>query len=68
MEAVAAMDEGDVNELLMGYKRNQLHEVWRKPDESDSNQDTWKIQEDVSLVVNYNNKDIVVISSVCAVR
>lgn len=67
LEAIVVMDEGDVNELLMGYKRIQLHEVWEEPDESNSNQDIWKVQEDASLVVSYNNKDIVVICAVPSV-
>lgn len=67
LEAVVKMDEADVNSLLMGYKRIQLHEVWSKPDESSSNQDIWRAGEGSSLVVNYNNKDIVVICAVPSV-
>ncbi len=64
LEVVVKMDEADANTLLMGYKRIQLHEVWSEPDESSSNQDIWKVREGASLVVNYNNKDIVVICAI----
>jgi len=67
LEAVVKMDEADANTLLMGYKRIQLHEVWSEPDESSSNQDIWKVREGASLVVNYNNKDIVVICAIPSV-
>ena len=36
-------------------------------DESSSNQDIWKVHEGASLVVNYNNKDIVVICAIPSV-
>ena len=36
LAAIVEMDEADVNSLLMGYKRIQLHEVWSEPDESRS--------------------------------
>ena len=67
LDAVVKMDEADANTLLMGYKRIQLHEVWREPDESSANQDIWQVREGVSLVVNYNNKDIVVICAIPSV-
>lgn len=67
LEAVVNMDEADANSLLMGYQRIQLHEVWGEPDESSSNQDIWKVHEDAFLVVNYNNKDIVVICTIPSV-
>ena len=67
LAAVVEMDEADANSLLMGYKRVQLHEVWSEPDESSSNQDIWKVHEGHSLVVNYNNKDIVVICAIPSV-
>ena len=67
LAAIVEMDEADVNSLLMGYKRIQLREVWSEPDESSSNQDIWKVREGASLVVNYNNKDIVVICAIPSV-
>ena len=67
LAAIVEMDEADVNSLLMGYKRAQLHEVWSEPDESSSNQDIWQVHEGASLVVNYNNKDIVVICAIPSV-
>ena len=67
LAAIVEMDEADVNSLLMGYKRIQLREVWSEPDESSSNQDVWKVHEGASLVVNYNNKDIVVICAIPSV-
>ena len=67
LASVVEMDEADANSLLMGYKRAQLHEVWSEPDESSSNQDVWKVHEGATLVVNYNNKDIVVICAIPSV-
>ena len=67
LDAVVEMDEADANSLLMGYKIVQLHEVWSEPDESSSNQDIWTVHEGSSLVVNYNNKDIVVICAIPSV-
>lgn len=61
LATIAEMDEADVNTLLMGYKRIQLIEVWGEPDSIQPNEDIWKINDEVSLRVNSNNKGVVVI-------
>lgn len=57
LSAIAEMEEADVNELLIGYRRVQLRTVWEEPDSINSNEDTWEINERMALVVSYNNKD-----------
>ena len=60
LTSLAEMDEAEVNELLVGYRRIQLREVWQEPDKTNSNEDIWAINEKMTLIVNYNNKDKVV--------
>ena len=61
LTSIAAMDEAEVNKLLVGYRKIQLREVWKEPDETNSNEDVWLINEKTALIVNYNNKDKVVV-------
>ena len=61
LSAIAEMEEADVNELLIGYRRAQLRTVWEEPDSINSNEDIWEINERMALVVSYNNKDNVVV-------
>ena len=61
LASIAAMDEAEVNELLAGYRKIQLREVWKEPDETNPNEDVWIINERTSLVVSYNNKDKVAV-------
>lgn len=42
-------------------RRIQLIEVWGEPDSIQPNEDIWKINDEVSLRVNSNNKGVVVI-------
>jgi len=63
LSLIAEMEEADANELLVGYRKIQLREVWNEPDETSSNEDVWIINERISLVVSYNNKDKVVVCS-----
>ncbi|MCM1329194.1 MAG: hypothetical protein NC253_07105 [Ruminococcus sp.] len=58
---IATMDETEVNELLVGYRKNQLREVWEEPDETNSNEDVWRINARTALIVSYSNKDKVVV-------
>lgn len=60
LSAVAKMEEAEVNELLVGYHKNQLRTVWQEPDLINSNEDVWKI-DGIILTVSYNNKDKVVV-------
>lgn len=59
--SIAQMDEAEVNELLVGYHKIQLREVWEKPNETSSNEDIWIINEKTALIVSYNNDGIVVV-------
>lgn len=61
LSLIAEMDEADVNELLVGYRKIQLREVWEDPDETNSNEDVWIINERTALIVSYSNKDKVVV-------
>lgn len=61
LSAIAEMEEADVNELLIGYRRAQLRTVWEEPDSINSNEDIWEINERMALVVSYNSKDNVVV-------
>lgn len=56
LSAIATMDEADVNELLVGYYRTQLPDVWGGPDPELSGQNTWvwKIDENTLLTVSSN--------------
>lgn len=57
---ISKMDEAEVNELLAGYRKIQLREVWKEPDKTASNEDVWVINESTALIVSYDNKDKVV--------
>lgn len=61
LASMEEMDEADVNTLLMGYNRNQLIEVWGKPDDAKENEDIWVINDVLRLRVNSNNKGEVII-------
>lgn len=60
LATIAEMSEADVNSLLPGYKNSQLKEVWGEPNRSKDNTSYWEIG-DKTLIVNYNNKGIVVV-------
>ena len=61
LSLIAEMEEADVNELLVGYRRIQLRTVWDEPNFINSNEDVWEINEQTTLIVSYNNKDKVVV-------
>ena len=56
LSAIAQMDEADVNELLVGYYRTQLPDVWGGPDPELSGENTWVwvIDEHTLLSVSSN--------------
>ena len=56
LSAIALMDEADVNELLVGYYRTQLPDVWGGPDPELSGENTWvwMIDEHTLLSVSTN--------------
>lgn len=60
LSSITEMEEATVNELLKGYHRDQLIEVWGEPTNSSDNEDIWII-DDITLTVNTNNKDKVVV-------
>ena len=57
LTSIAQMDEAEVNEILYGYRRGQLAEVWGAPDESSSAEDVWRIADGVTLTVTYRSND-----------
>lgn len=68
LEAIAKMDEADLNELLVGYRNHQLEDVWGYPDDKTSdNIWIWKLDEYNQLQVSSNNEDKVVVCSIDAV-
>lgn len=56
LSAIAQMDEEDVNELLVGYYRAQLPDVWVGPDLALSRENTWiwRIDDNTLLTVSSN--------------
>lgn len=60
LESIAAMDEAEVNELLVGYRNYQLNDVWGEPDVKTENTWIWKIDEYTQVQVSFNNKDKIV--------
>ena len=56
LSALTVMDEADVNELLVGYYRTQLPDVWGGPDPELSGENTWVwvIDEHTLLSVSSN--------------
>ena len=67
LEAIAEMDEADINDLLVGYRNYQLDDVWKDPDIKSDNTWIWKIDEHTQLQVSCNNKDKVVTCSLDSV-
>ena len=72
LSAIAQMDEADVNELLVGYYRTQLPDVWGGPDPELSGENTWvwKIDDNTLLTVSSNKvgeKAMIVSTSVDSV-
>ena len=63
LTAIAEMSESDVNSLLVGYKINQLREVWEEPNYSEDSTDYWQMG-DVTLVVGYKNNGVVVVCGI----
>lgn len=57
---ISEMEAATVNDLLKGYYRDQLIEVWGEPTNSSDNEAIW-ITDDMTLTVNMNNKDKVVV-------
>lgn len=60
LESIVAMDEAEVNELLVGYRNYQLNDVWGEPDVKTENTWIWKINEYTQVQVSFNNKDKIV--------
>ena len=67
LEAIAEMDEADINDLLVGYRNYKLDDVWKDPDIKSDNTWIWKIDEHTQLQVSCNNKDKVVTCSLDSV-
>lgn len=61
LTSIATIDEAEVNELLVGYRKIQLREIWNEPGEANSNEDVWIINKKTALIVSYSNKDKVVV-------
>ena len=61
LTSIATIDEAEINELLVGYRKIQLREIWNEPDEANSNEDVWIINERTALIISYSNKDKVVV-------
>lgn len=57
LTSIAQMEEAEVNEIVCGYRREQLAEVWGAPDESSSMEDIWIIEDNITITVNYSNSD-----------
>ena len=55
LQSIAQMDEAEANNLLSGYKRAQLLEVWGEPQYSNSLEDVWFLNTTDLLTVNYKN-------------
>lgn len=64
LSSIAQMEEAEVNQLIVGYSRNQLIEVWGEPDISGNNEDRWQLSTTATLVVNTNNKGEVVVCGI----
>ncbi len=60
LDSIAEMEEEAANKLVTGYLKTQLRYIWDEPDESSSNMDMWVINENVSVIVGYNNDKAVV--------
>ena len=57
LAAISRMDETEVNEIIRGYRRHQLPDVWGAPDQSNSTEDIWDIGGGVTLTVTYDNNN-----------
>lgn len=55
LHSIAQMDEAEVNNILSGYTRTQLLEVWGSPEYSNSSEDVWLLDDIACLTVNYKN-------------
>ena len=55
LQSIAKMDEAELNNILLGYKRTQLLEVWGEPQYSNSSEDVWLLNDTDWLTVNYKN-------------
>lgn len=64
LSSITQMEEAEVNQLIVGYSRNQLIEVWGEPDISGNNEDRWQLSTTATLVVNTNNKGEVVVCGI----
>lgn len=64
LSVIAQMEEAKVNEVIVGYYRNQLIEVWGEPNLSQDNRDTWQLDNNMTLVVSTNNKGKVVVCGI----
>lgn len=57
LSVIGQMDEADVNELLVGYYRTQLPDVWGGPDPELSGENTWVwVIDDNTLLTVSSNK------------
>lgn len=66
LQSIAQMDEAEVNNILSGYKRVQLLEVWGNPWYSNSSEDVWFLDDTDWLTVNYKNSSEKVV--VCGIE
>lgn len=58
LSAIAEMDEADVNDLLVGYYRTQLPDVWGGPDPERSSGNTWVWVIDDNTLLNVSSNKV----------
>ena len=64
LKSISVMSEAEINEIVCGYKRNQLSYIWKKPDKTAENADMWSLGDDRYLQINYNSNDKAVVCSI----
>ncbi len=52
----AEMEERELNSVISGYGRNQLEDVWGKPDQTEEQEDRWKLEDGGFLRICYDQR------------
>lgn len=60
-ESISQLDDGEINDFLIDIiYRDQLIETWGQPDKSIDQTDYWKIDEQWTLKITYDENDMVI--------
>lgn len=65
---VSQMKYGEVNEALLSKNIQEIRDAWGEPATSDGNEDVWKLDESMLLMITYNDYELLKDTNLSAVH